>query len=157
MARVLISARAATAVLTAAGVGERQARRVLSCGLVGAPTSTPASRLYEVDRVAALVARPVLDDGAADAASTCGLLVTRRDVDAQAPPGAQHGHLPLVATVGGFVVTGAEITAVLASPEGYHLELREAGEWFQTFRDRRFPTGPGRPWVLRDRVGESAS
>ena len=53
--------------------------------------------------------------------------------------------------------TGAEITTVLAAPEGYHLELRDAGPWFVTFRGRRFPTGPGRPWVLRDRVGESAS
>lgn len=177
----MISARSATGVLQSAGLGGRQARRVLDCGLAGPPLPTSAALLYDRDRVIELAGRPELDGATADAATPGGLFVARRDVDVLAPEGeqratlrggwgfsplaalivrvrvAQHGHVPLVATVGGFVVTGANILEVLGSSDGYHLVLREPGPWFETFRARRFPTGPGRPWVLRDRVGQSAA
>jgi len=174
---MMISARRATRVLELAGLGGRQARRVLACGLAGPPVATRAALLYDADRVAELAGRPEISDATADAATPGGLFVARRDVDVLAPEDQQrgslqggwgfspvaavlvrirveqHGHVPLVATVGGFVAAGAEILEVLVSPEGYHLVLQEAGPWFATFRGRRFATGPGRPWVLRDRLG----
>ena len=164
-------------MLELAGVGRRQARRVLACGLAGSPVVTRAALLHDAERVLELAGRPVLDDATADAATPGGLFVARRDVDVLAPEDQQHaslqggwgfsfvaavsvrirvtedGHLPLVATVAGFVVAGAEILQALRARDGYHLVLREPGPWFETFRGRRFATGPGRPWVLRDRLG----
>ena len=60
--------------------------------------------------------------------------------------------IPLVASVCGYVVAGAEI--VFVTLEGTRKEpestliLRPAGEWFEIFRGRRFSTGRGRPWSI---------
>ena len=72
-------------------------------------------------------------------------LEMRRVVEAQ-------GFLPLVATVCGFVASGADITAVWpgasGSGQGSTLDLEEPGTWFEEFRNRRFVTGPGSAWLL---------
>ena len=74
----------------------------------------------------------------------------------------RHGYVPLVATVAGFVTTGAEILDVLPAPSSSRtrpcraLTLREPGPWFETFRDRRLPTGPGAAWVLLN-MGQSGT
>ncbi|MEJ7796083.1 MAG: hypothetical protein WKF50_11060 [Nocardioides sp.] len=55
-----------------------------------------------------------------------------------------------MATVCGFVVVGAEIIDARADADATTvLELRPAGGWFETFRERRLSTGPGRSWVIR--------
>ena len=58
----------------------------------------------------------------------------------------RHGAFPLVATVGGFVVAGANIEYV--GTDG-RLDLAEAGDWFEPLRERRLVTGPGRDWWIR--------
>jgi hypothetical protein len=170
---MLISGRRAAARLEAAGLTNRQARRVLAAGFAGAPVRTSAALLFEQESVEALAAWPVLSDDLVAAALPGGAFVARRDVDLL--PGApdlvealrggwalspltavwirvrigSHGHLPLVATVGGFVAGGAEITGlVTAGASGYRLDLRAPGPWFDALAGRRLPTGPGRPWVV---------
>lgn len=165
-------------MLTAVGIGERQARQVLAAGLAGAPQRTAGAVLYEGEAVGGLALTPYVDDVDAEKACPWGLFVARRVVDVALPEDERRavlaedwtlstwsairvrvlvqdrGHVPLVATVGGFVTTGAEITAAhRTSPEAYRLTLREPTAWFEVFRGRRFPSGPGRPWVLRRRSG----
>ena len=56
-----------------------------------------------------------------------------------------------MATICGFVNTGAEITKVIpVRGSGYQFELRDPGPWFDGFREHRLLTGRGRPWVLRE-------
>lgn len=173
-----MSGREAARLLACAGVGERQARQVLAAGLAGTPQRVSGALLYDDALVNQLVHSPYVDE--AETACPWGLFVARRLVDVARPEDqrlaslasgwglstwtalrirvlvADHGHLPLVATVGGFVTTGAEITGVhRAGPDEYHLTLRAADGWFEVFRGRRYPTGPGRPWVLQGgRVGD---
>lgn len=143
--------------------------------------------LYDEAHVRELALSPYVDEADAEAACPRGVFVARRLIDVSRPEDERlalladdwglstwsalrirvlverRGHVPLVATVGGFVTTGAEITGVLrAGPDTYHLALRAPGDWFEVFQGRRFPTGPGRPWVLwkgmvlgaDDRVGD---
>lgn len=57
--------------------------------------------------------------------------------------------LPLVATVCGFVATGAEVTSFrFGGAGGDVLELRPPGQWFDDLRHTRIRTGPGAPWWL---------
>lgn len=177
---VKMSGREAARLLACAGVGERQARQVLAAGLAGAPHRVTGALLYDEALMRELVSSPYVDVADADTACPWGLFVARRLVDVSRPVDERlasladgwglstwtalrirvlvedRGHVPLVATVGGFVTTGAEITGVhRAGPDEYHLTLRVPGAWFEVFRGRRFPTGPGRPWVLRGgRVGD---
>ncbi|GEP34589.1 hypothetical protein NSZ01_23570 [Nocardioides szechwanensis] len=136
----LISSREAETWL---GLARRQARRVLTAGLAGPPVVTPSAHLYRAADVGDLSRWPrvALEEGW-DLSVWTRLwirIVCERD-----------GWLPFVATVGGFVALGAEITAVAqTSPRRCRLELRDPGAWFETLRSTRFPTGPGRDWVLR--------
>ena len=57
----------------------------------------------------------------------------------------RHGSLPFVARVSGFVVLGADILGLQGQSE---LVLGPAGGWYDEVAGCRFPTGPGRPWVL---------
>lgn len=66
------------------------------------------------------------------------------------------GGMPVVATTAGFVTCGAELVCVRPTrdvgPAGRivsRLELVEPGAWFDHVRDRRYKTGPGRPWWIR--------
>ncbi|HEU4810537.1 MAG TPA: hypothetical protein VFT00_00210 [Nocardioides sp.] len=173
-----MSGREAVRLLAGAGVGERQARQVLAAGLAGVPQRVTGALLYDDALVGKLVRAPYVDE--AETACPWGLFVARRHVDVGRPEDqrlaslasgwglstwtalrirvlvAEHGHVPMVATVGGFVTTGAEIIGVQrAGPDEYHLTLQGPDGWFEVFRGRRFPTGPGRPWVLRGgRVGD---
>jgi hypothetical protein len=165
-----MSSRDARAVLATIGVSSRGARRVLGSGLAGEPVRTRSAVLYDEERVQALVERPTL--GFPDLVDHCpeGVFVARRQVDARltraeqlvhlsggwgavstwrwvamAHQIRQHGSLPFVATVSGFVVLGADVKGLLGFSE---LVLGPSGPWFDAVADCRIPTGPGRPWVL---------
>jgi hypothetical protein len=167
----LISQREATALLrTDAGLGERHARRLLAAGFAGPATGTRGARLYAGDRVAALGATTSVTDTELDRCCPHGLFVARRDIDltqdrdrlvAALTDGwlyspwtavwlivriKRHGAFPLVATVGSFVVLGADIVQVTT---GGQLRLREPGPWFGDLAHRRLTTGPGREWWVR--------
>ncbi len=67
----------------------------------------------------------------------------------------RHGSLPVVAAWAGFVSLGAEIvstrrvgTQASTGVPLVELDLVEPGEWFEAFRERRWPTGRGREWSL---------
>ncbi|MDP2773444.1 MAG: hypothetical protein Q8O61_07780 [Nocardioides sp.] len=126
--------------------------------------------------------RPLVHERAVDAVCPSGVFVARRDLDLRSPRAQQladlrdgwdlspwtrvwirvvcgrDGWLPFVATVGGFVALGAEVTGVMPTSERQcRLELRDPGTWFETLRGARFPTGPGRDWVLRGSPCSSVS
>ena len=56
-----------------------------------------------------------------------------------------NGSLPMVATIAGFVVFGADVVELRGFSE---LVLTEPGAWFDSWARSRLSTGPGRPWVL---------
>jgi hypothetical protein len=177
---MLMTARAASLLLGRLGLSRRHADAVLAAGLAGEPEVTSAALLYDRDAVDALLARPRVDDGVLATVGPPGLFVARRPGSVEAIAsgwpmspytavelvvGAQRrGFVPLVATLGGFVTLGAEILDVQPEPGSTNLRpsrrltLRPAGEWFEAYRERRLPTGPGRPWALlrggQSRVGE---
>ena len=157
-------------MLVAAGVGSRGARRVLESGLAGEPVRTRAAVLYDVARVQALAERPTL--GLWDLVDRCpgGFFMARRPMDVRLSPAEQlgdlshgwgevsrwrwvamahqvrrQGSIPLIVTVSGFVVLGADIVGLRGFSE---LVLGPAGTWFDAVAGSRVPMGPGRPWVL---------
>jgi hypothetical protein len=169
------------------GLTRRRARRVLACGLAGDPERTPASLLYDEGRLDALLVRPPVSIAVLRAHADRGLFIARRDVDVRLPPAdqlsgleggwrlslptllwirariARDGSVPLVATVGGFVAAGADITGAIgdrattalpAQPvvgrplPRTRLELRSAGAWFADFAGRRLLTAPGQPALV---------
>ena len=161
------------------GLARRHADRLLGCGLAGDPVVTPAATLYDERRVRELASRSVVDPREILPACPWGLLVGRRPVDVRLDrrdqldsvrddwrlgwlPASelririrQHGHQPLVVTVAGHVALGADIVGIgeRRDESGDHvavLDLRDPGSCFEVFRDRRLPTGPGRPWVHWD-------
>ena len=183
---MLVSAREAAVFLEDAGLCRRQARRVLASGLAGAPLRTRSSLLFDADRVRDLVAWPVADAAAVDAACPWGIFISRRQVDVGAEAADQlasvredwplnqltrvflglrirrHGYFPFVATVSGYVALGAEIVGGSLRRGNAVFDLQEPGEWFEVLRGRQFPSGPGRPWVIRGwqlyaRMGESGT
>lgn len=71
------------------------------------------------------------------------------------------GFMPLVATVCGFVVLGADLVAACPdderldahlSDERSTVDLEPPGRWFEPMRAARFVTGPGSPWSLWSRA-----
>jgi hypothetical protein len=170
---VLISSREAAQILAATGLTRERARRVLLAGFAGDGLRTRGSLLYEEKRVRSLVDWPLVDSGVLRETCAQGLFVARvtglertqgPDLVAglalrpwQLSPWASlemrrvieaQGVLPLVATVCGFVATGADITAVWPGREGSTLALDEPGAWFEQFTNRRLVTGPGSSWLL---------
>jgi len=182
---MLISAREAADVLAPLGLSRESTRRVLRAGLAGVGQATKASFLYEHERVVALCEWPLVDPGRLDAAVHGGVFVARLgaglDVGQHASPdhwrNASRGpwrvspwlrarmsitlerqsFVPLVATMGGFVVLGADITGGVLHPGGEAtigdqpgrtctFTLAEPGAWFRGFEGHRFPTGPGAAW-----------
>ncbi len=167
---MLISAREAAEVLEPIGLGRRHADRVLASGLAGEPVRTRSAVLYEAERVRDLAGRRTV--GYRELMDRCraGFFVARRDVDVrltreeqlarlrggwgEVSPWAwlgvrlqieRQGSLPFLATVSGFVVLGADIIGLHSQSE---LVLGPAGGWYDEVAGCRFPTGPGRPWVL---------
>ena len=176
---MLISSRQAAVRLSDVGLSRRRANLALEAGLAGDPIRTSAAVFYDSARVDELVSRPPVERGAVTRECPFGLFLDRRVVDVRGfqvlGTGAvdelrlgswggailgisirQHGPLPYVATVCGFVVLGADIVDVLPGADGRcRLDLTDAGPWFESWRGRRWPTGPGREWTLlgRDDVG----
>lgn len=178
---MLISSREAAQILSATGVTRDRARRVLLAGFAGEGLRTRGSLLYEDARVRALLDWPVVDCRVLRDTCKQGVFVARlRDLgsDPNNPPGGDlqlrqwqlspwarlemrqvvetQGFLPLVATVCGFVASGANITAVwpgrsssgAGRVQGSTLDLGQPGAWLEEFRNRRLVTGPGRAWLL---------
>ncbi|SDC19559.1 hypothetical protein [Nocardioides lianchengensis] len=167
---MLMSGRAATRRLQAAGLTERSARRVLAAGLAGEPQRITAAHLYDEESVERLAERSTIAWSQLREACPHGVFVARRpgppaDLEDGWPMSlaarfwvdhgiAQHGCFPLVATVAGFVSTGAEIVAshdepvAAPAPSRTGLTLRPPGGWYDAFRDRRLSTGPGPAWLL---------
>jgi hypothetical protein len=115
--------------------------------------------VYDRDQVAELIARPPVLDAELDDRFPHGLFVARRtrglDAGWKFSPWTcvwmrvrieRHGSFPLVATIGGYVVHGADI---LDATTAGTLRLAERGPWFAPLLGRRLPTGPGRPWWIR--------
>lgn len=170
-----LSTRRATQELVAAGHTQRMARRLLAAGLAGDPVRSASDVAYDAERVIALALRDEVTREEVDRACPSGLFVARRLGDVAGPwdfsyPWAAYlrttigssGPFPLVVAISSVVVRGADIVEVRPSREGhYTMGLADPGPWFAVFRDRRCPTGPGRPWALhlpfRPRVGESAA
>lgn len=170
---MMISERQAALRLGVVGIPSRQARLALAVGLAGDAVRTTAATLYDERRVAELVDRPSVDEAALPGTCPDGVLVDRRVVEprrfdedglsaveplvlgpwATAAVGMsvdRHGWFPLVATVYGFVVIGADIVDIESGADGMaRLDLRPAGPWFGSFRQRRWRTGPGPSWLLR--------
>lgn len=119
----LLTQRAATERLRSLGIGPRQARQVLDAGLAGEPLRTSAALLFHARIAVVLVAQA-------------------------------EGQLPMVATTGGFVTGGAGIVdthgegTARGRRDTCRLDLVEPTAWFESFRERRLTTGPGRPWWL---------
>jgi len=151
------------------------ARRLLDAGLAGEPIRSAADVAYDVDRVVALARRAHLTRADVDRACPQGLFLARRLDDVEGPWEVsfywraylrvligEHASFPLVVALSSVVVSGADITQVRPTRDGTTvLDLAEPGAWFETFRERRCATGPGRAWALHlpflPRVGESAA
>lgn len=157
------------------GLDPESARRVLVAGLAGPVVRTRAATLYDASLVQQLAERasqpaqalpePHMETFVArmgpgrldvrlpleeqlDAVRggwrlgtwTAGYLTVIRGV---------HGHLPFLATVGGIVALGAEITGTESAGRRDGLDarhaflLRPAGSWFDPWRGVRLATGQG--------------
>jgi hypothetical protein len=163
---VLISTREAAQILAATGLTRDRARWLLQAGFAGEGMRTRGSLLYDEARVRALLEWPAVDPSALDGARRSGIFLARvmGPIDGRTwnlSPYTRlqirlaietQGYLPFIATVCGFVASGANITAVWpgssGSGEDSTLDLDEPGEWFAPFRSSRFVTGPGGAWLL---------
>ena len=167
---MLIGSNEACAVLAQCGLGRRHAQQALVAGLAGEPRRLRSRVLYDRDRVRELAARPQL--GWSQLVELCpdGVFVSRRPVtvtDSRAEMVAALsggwgelspwkrvamqlqievcGSLPLVATLAGFVVLGADVVAV----RGFdRFVMTEPGAWFERLVRTQLRIGPGRSWVL---------
>ncbi|WP_109509290.1 hypothetical protein [Nocardioides speluncae] len=61
----------------------------------------------------------------------------------------EHGFVPFVATVAGFVALGGNATRVsYVEGRGDAFTLEPPTSWFHPLRQARVPTGPGGPWLF---------
>lgn len=159
--------------LARVGLARDQARQVLATGLAGPGIRTAGAVLYDEAKVHQLRRRPNARRTDLDPRCHDGMFVTRgRHLDYSAPRSAQLASVrgdwwlspltvvlletraeqgrpvPFIATVGGFVVLGAEIRGVRGTTKTATLDLADPGPWFDTLRDKRFETGRGGPWIL---------
>jgi hypothetical protein len=168
----LLSGRQAAQVLAGGGLNRSRAQQVLAAGLAGEPIRTSSALLYDAARVQALVERPVVTWRDVAAMDLHTLFVARGEVDPrqsrldqvralsetwrfQLFTGVElkwrvekFGPVPFLATVCGFVAFGAELSQFRPRALEGAGSVSEPGPWFEAFRDTRFPSGPGRPWVL---------
>lgn len=176
---MLITGRQAAHLLAARGVSRASVGHLLATGIAGPAVPTSSAQLYDGDAVADLAERPLVDPGTAAQVAPHGYLVARlprnRVVRTDAPwseladvvagPWRVDAtvrlvlvarvsvgvRLPLVLTVAGFAVAGADITDVVASGEAEGLtafQVEPPREWFAAFRGRLCVTGRGRPTQL---------
>jgi hypothetical protein len=153
------------------GLGQSQTTRLLASGLAGPGHRRGRSVLYDAAAVAALRDRPlVTEQTPLPPACADGVLLARVD-PRRAEPGAwrelaegpwrlafsrvlvllvmrSSRPVPLVATVAGFVLGGAEVVDGRHRAEATTFELGEPGEWFDAFRGTRVPAGPGEPLLF---------
>jgi len=197
---MLVSTREAARILADVGLTRPQATRLVRAGFAGPAIRTAGSVLYDGHLVQALVDWPRVDELELTGACPRELFVARlgptRGLDLLSPRPeqleaagrswdlspwtrlllqlrvGQHGSVPFVATVCGYVGVGADITALAldrgpvpeepptdgsssigcsGDRELVRLELGDPGEWFETLRGRRFCTGRGGPWIVWDR------
>ena len=159
----LVSAREAARILAPLGLNRTRTQTVLDSGLAGEPVRTPIAHLYDTATVLGLANRSEVAWAERHLLGGHTLLVargafdTRRSTDelvrtflSTAGFGLAHqmtlamrathfGPLPLVMTVCGFVVCGAEVSGL-----GPGSRVRAPGPWFERVRERRLSTGPGR-------------
>jgi hypothetical protein len=171
---MLISTNEAVALLADHGLSRERARLLLETGIAGAPVRTSGAVLYDEARVRELCGWPTVDEDAVAGACPRGLIIGRlgphRRLDLTEGPAAQRRSIrdgwrppraprlltfgrsrlgistPFVATVSGYVVLGAEVTAM--EPDGRgdcRLHLVEPGEWYDALRGRRWFPGRGGP------------
>ena len=156
------------------GLDPESARRVLVAGLAGPVVRTRAATLYDAGRVQRLIERASPSAAAPEphmemfvARMAPGRLDVRLPLDDQleaarggwrlgtwtagylAIIGGARGYLPFLATVGGIVALGAEITGSESAGRRdgrdarHAFTLRPAGPWFDQWRGVRLPTGQG--------------
>lgn len=180
--QALLSERQAVWVLGSLGITPRHARKVLHAGLAGEPVRTAAATLYELEQVQALRDRPGVSEEAARASCPHGVFLARRAVSVLDPTDAQlaavspgwdisawarlwfyrwledFGAMPVVVTLSGFVLLGAELTGFRREGDGrrrdrFALVLQEPGGWFEAFAGHRVRTWPGNAWQVDGCVG----
>lgn len=157
-----VSGREAAAILAPVLPSREMARRVLVAGLAVRPQRGAGALLYEEAAVRALLDWPVrgtavpgfprvllvrLGATAPDqleALTWAASALTRAELRMAV---AETGRVPLVATTSGFVVRGADITAVHAISGGMALELSAPGSWFGAVERHRIPTPGGSRWM----------
>lgn len=177
------------------GLPRTTARHVLRAGLAGTPQRRPDGSLgYDADAVDALTRWPTIDEeyDLADVAPH-GIAVARlrpgqrwstsgigdRERERMRGPWSvnvlvrvrigehvlRDGYFPVIATLCGFVVAGAEITGELGlARDPITVPLGPPGAWFDRLRHSRWPGGRGgrplhvwfRPKAVRQRVSPEA-
>lgn len=171
----LITTREAIDFLQPLGIGRESTRKALHGGLAGPPVVTSWAHLWDRDRLRALPNRPRVEVDDLAPELDRGIFVARMGNTAIAPAGPwstslwlrilweltikEQGFVPLVVTLGGFVVDGANIIAVHESErlagqrgEAGHFGQRTTftldapGAWFAAFREHRLSTGSGTNW-----------
>ncbi len=133
---------------------------MLASGLAGIPVWTTTALLYERSAVEALAARREIDLVDAEEWAPHGLVVGRLDPRHGVAAGPwqasvvteamvailtrEHGPLPMVTSVGGFVVEGCDVVAIRGTTLRRVLfTLTPPGPWWDAVRDRRLATPPG--------------
>ncbi len=174
---MLISTNEAAALLADGGPSRQRTRQLLETGIAGAPVRAAGAVLYAEERVRKLCDWPTVDEDVVATACPRGLIVARlgphRRLDLTDSPAEQRRSIsdqwhapraprlltfgrsvlgistPFVATVSGYVVLGAEVTAM--EPDGRggcRLHLAEPGEWYDALRGHRWLPGRGGPAML---------
>lgn len=174
---MLISTTEAAERLADHGLSRERTRLLLETGVAGPPVRSSGAVQYDEARVAALRHWPTVEEGQLEDACPRGLMVARlaphRRLDLTDAPAEQRRSIsddwhvpraprlltfgrsalgqrtPLVATVSGYVLLGAEVTAM--EPDGRsrcRLLLDEPGEWYDALRGRRWFPGRGGPALL---------
>lgn len=170
---MLVSGREVAAGLGTVGVPRSQARRLLAAGALGGRLRTPGADLWDELATLDLMSRPLLTPDAVRDRCPDGLFVSRRALDLTVPRHdqlatidggwgfsrwtavllqsrlARTGSFPLVATVAGFVLLGADIVGLGRREGAWTLRLAEPGAWFEGVRHTRLPgLRGGRDWAI---------
>ena len=172
----MLSAREAAEVLASRGLADGRTRRwargmgrrVLASGLAGEPVRSAGTTWYDAHRITELAGwraadltslPPPCDDallvlrGRPDATPRDWSLLSNAGLVAAAEMSIvlrRLGVLPVVVTTCGYVVGGAEVTAVRRETKAtLRLELRPSGDWFSAFHRCVLHTSAGNHWQLR--------
>lgn len=181
---MLITQREAAARLVRFQLSRTSAKRVLAAGLAGEPVRAGGALWYDEDRVRALAERRGLPRLRILELCPEGLVVIRSTVLSVTRPRAEQlacidipwdgvalwtragigaalpeRSYPVVGTVCGFVVVGADLTGFRRDEAGVlRTVLDDPGPWFDGLRDRLLPTSQGgrryeflHPWRLTPR------